>query len=115
MEKQSEHPLAEAVVKYFKDATSIPLQMFNSITGKGVKASCDHETYFVGNRNLLGENDIAIARELSQQADEWEHGGVACRGGVCPGVEIWGVVGVVKKNIRKCRESRRECKSKKKV
>src|SRR3546814_13583532 len=71
MEKQSEHPLAEAVVKYFKDATSIPLQMFNSMTGKGVKASYDHETYFVGNRNLLAENDIAIAGELSHQADEW--------------------------------------------
>ncbi|RYF85715.1 MAG: heavy metal translocating P-type ATPase, partial [Chitinophagaceae bacterium] len=71
IEKQSEHPLAEAVVKYFHNVPTVTLSMFESITGRGIKAGQDNETYYTGNRNLLLENDIAIASQLQQQADEW--------------------------------------------
>lgn len=71
IEKQSEHPLAEAVVKQLEGVAITPLTMFDSITGKGAKADHNGETYFVGNKKLLAENNIAIAGQLQQQADEW--------------------------------------------
>jgi len=71
IEKQSEHPLAEAVVKHLGEVTALSLSMFQSITGKGAKADYNNETFFVGNKKLLAENSIVIAAQLQQQADEW--------------------------------------------
>jgi Cu2+-exporting ATPase len=48
------------------------LSMFDSITGKGAKADHDNETYYVG-KKLLAENNIAIAEQLQDQAEEWEN------------------------------------------
>lgn len=73
IEKQSEHPLAEAVVKHLNGISATALSNFDSITGKGAKANYNNETYFVGNKKLLAENNINIAEELQQQADEWGH------------------------------------------
>ncbi len=71
IEKQSEHPLADAVVKHLQDAKTLPLSSFESITGKGAKANFENELYFVGNKKLLEENNISIAEELQQKAHEW--------------------------------------------
>ena len=71
IEKQSEHPLAEAVVKHLNGAATTSLSMFDSITGKGAKAVHNNETYYVGNKKLLAENNITIAEQLQQKADEW--------------------------------------------
>ena len=71
IEKQSEHPLAEAVVKHLDGISAPILSNFDSITGKGAKAELDNETYYVGNRKLLVENNIAVAEQLQNQADEW--------------------------------------------
>lgn len=71
IEKQSEHPLAEAVVKNFENVQNITLSGFDSITGKGAKAVYQDETYYVGNKKLLAENNITIAQSLIDQADQW--------------------------------------------
>ncbi|MDR1203813.1 MAG: heavy metal translocating P-type ATPase, partial [Tannerellaceae bacterium] len=71
IEKQSEHPLAEAVVKHLDGVSTIVLSNFESITGKGAKAGYKNETYYVGNKKLLAENNIAIAEQLQKQANEW--------------------------------------------
>lgn len=71
IEKQSEHPLAEAVVKHFNGMAGITLNNFSSLTGKGAKADHNSETYFAGNKKLMVENNITIAPELQNQADEW--------------------------------------------
>ncbi|MDM1407286.1 heavy metal translocating P-type ATPase [Myroides sp. DF42-4-2] len=71
IEKQSEHPLAEAVVAYFAGEKSTDLTAFDSITGKGAKADYRGETYFVGNKKLMLENKVTIAPSLQQQADQW--------------------------------------------
>jgi copper-(or silver)-translocating P-type ATPase len=71
IEKQSEHPLAEAVVKHFAGVSNKAISNFYSITGKGVKANYHNETYFVGNKKLLAENNISIPKPLLQQAEEW--------------------------------------------
>ena len=79
IEKQSEHPLAEAVIKHFENENfskvshfgKAGMSDFDSITGQGVKAVHDNETYYVGNRVLLAEKAIIVAADLQQQADEW--------------------------------------------
>ena len=73
LEKRSEHPLADAVVNHFNNDQSIDLSGFESITGKGAKAVYEGKTWYVGNKKLLAENNISIATDLQQQADEWTH------------------------------------------
>ena len=71
IERQSEHPLAEAVVNYFEGVSITEISLFDSITGKGAKANRGTETYFVGNKKLLADHHITIAEQLQQQADAW--------------------------------------------
>lgn len=71
IEKQSEHPLAEAVVKHLDGVATTSISMFDSITGKGAKAEYNKETYYVGNKKLLAENNITVSEVLQQQANEW--------------------------------------------
>jgi Cu2+-exporting ATPase len=71
IEKQSEHPLAEAVVKHLDGSKSVNFSSFESVTGKGVQAVQNGERYFVGNKKLLFENKVSIDKELQQQAGEW--------------------------------------------
>ncbi|HEX8607598.1 MAG TPA: heavy metal translocating P-type ATPase, partial [Pedobacter sp.] len=71
IEKQSEHPLADAVTKHLQGVQARPLTMFESITGKGIKACDGAESYYVGNNTLLTENNITISEPLQVQAQEW--------------------------------------------
>ena len=71
LEKQSEHPLADAVVKHIENVQTIPLSSFESITGKGAKATYQGADYYAGNKKLLSENGIRIASQLQQHADTW--------------------------------------------
>ncbi|MDX9908471.1 MAG: heavy metal translocating P-type ATPase, partial [Mariniphaga sp.] len=56
LEKQSEHPLAEAIVNHFGNAKTTHISDFKSITGKGVRAVAEGKTWFAGNKRLLEEN-----------------------------------------------------------
>lgn len=73
IEQQSEHPLAEAVVRYFnpKGARPLPLDQFGSITGKGVKVEYGGKTYFLGSPALLKAESIAVDPALQEAASEW--------------------------------------------
>jgi Cu2+-exporting ATPase len=68
LESQSEHPLAEAVVRYYKDTPSLPVQDFESITGRGAKAVINNATWFAGNRAFLIENGINVNQQLDHAA-----------------------------------------------
>lgn len=87
IESRSEHPLAEAVVRHLRSATvgsahrvdrngAAQVTQFESLTGKGVKATVSGTTWLVGNRRLLEENGIAITGEWR----EFEKQGQAERG-----------------------------------
>lgn len=73
IEQQSEHPLAEAVVRYFKqkNVQSLTLEHFESITGKGVKVVYAGKTYFLGSSALLKTEKINIENDLQQIANKW--------------------------------------------
>ena len=74
LEKHSEHPLATAVVQALSQANAdnggdCLLTGFESITGKGVKASWNGKTYYAGNRRMLAEKGITISPVLSEKAE----------------------------------------------
>ncbi len=71
LEKQSEHPLAEAVVNYFEEKNYLPVHHFESITGFGAKASIHDKLFFAGNESLLKNNKIEIDNTLKSAADKW--------------------------------------------
>jgi Cu2+-exporting ATPase len=80
IEKQSEHPLAAAIVNYLESSATtksnislrnVTFTNFESITGKGAKATANEQTYFVGNKRLLEENHIAFDETLSKTAQQW--------------------------------------------
>ncbi len=71
LEKQSEHPLAEAVVDYYSGVKASSVSHFQSVTGKGAKALIEGQTYFAGNARLLEENAIRISTYLSDKAAEY--------------------------------------------
>lgn len=70
LESQSEHPLAEAVVTKLKDESieGVTVDKFESLTGRGVKARVDGQSYFIGNRKLVDENNIKVSDEILTQA-----------------------------------------------
>lgn len=71
IEKQSEHPLAEAVVAHLKTQNAVSLSQFESITGRGAKAIVNGETYFIGNIKLMQENKITFDQAVDERANQW--------------------------------------------
>lgn len=75
--RQSEHPLAEATVRYAENA-NIEIKTptsFESITGKGVSAVVDSKNILVGNLSLMELNNISISNEtLSNIENEQRKG-----------------------------------------
>lgn len=71
LEKQSEHPLAEAIVNHFGNVKTTHISDFKSITGKGVRAVAEGKTWFAGNKRLLEENNIHIDSTLLETAKKW--------------------------------------------
>jgi Cu2+-exporting ATPase len=75
METRSEHPLADAVVrKLAGEATAVPLDGFESITGKGVRATHRNDSYLVGNRALLEEGGVPVAPAVAAQVRALQEG-----------------------------------------
>lgn len=68
IETQSEHPLAEAIVGHHPFQQMIQLDKFESITGKGAKGIYENETYFVGSKKFLKDNNIKLHGELLLEA-----------------------------------------------
>lgn len=71
IEKQSEHPLAEAIVKHLSGHPFSPIEFekFESITGKGVMALHSGKKYLVGNKKLLQEHAVIISESQSQDIE----------------------------------------------
>lgn len=74
IESQSEHPLAQAVTYALKEKveTGAPISHFESLTGQGVKAKANGETYFLGNQKLMDEQGISISDDFVAKAKVWQ-------------------------------------------
>ena len=71
LERLSEHPLAEAIVREFGQETSIPVTGFETIPGKGIKGRTGDETYYAGTAELLTDNGVILPEPLKQRAESW--------------------------------------------
>ena len=71
LEKKSEHPLAEAVVKFLKNASMFEVEHFDVLVGRGVEGFVDGKKYYVGNLNLLKEKGISVETSLQAKAEKW--------------------------------------------
>jgi Cd2+/Zn2+-exporting ATPase len=76
LETNSEHPLADAVVRKAKqDGIAIPNSSdFTSITGYGVKAEVGDTLYYLGNPRWF-RNELNLAHDLSEQINKLEQSG----------------------------------------
>lgn len=72
LEIQSEHPLAEAVINELKknNVTAGEIKQFESITARGVTGVNGANRYYVGNKQLINENNIQFNAGLLQQAEQ---------------------------------------------
>jgi P-type Cu+ transporter len=66
-EKQSEHPLAQAIVEGIKEKNIAlkDVSEFEAVPGYGIKASVDGIEVLIGTRNLMKKYDVEIERALS--------------------------------------------------
>ncbi|UYZ61061.1 heavy metal translocating P-type ATPase [Hymenobacter latericus] len=71
VERQSEHPLAEAVVRYAEQQTTEKLAAtgFEAYEGRGAGATVAGQPVLIGNRRLLAEHNVALSAEQEQQAE----------------------------------------------
>ena len=71
LEKSSEHPLAEAVVKYLKNILGREVKDFGVLSGKGVEGYIEGKKYYAGNLTLLQEKGIVLGEVLKKKAESW--------------------------------------------
>ncbi len=71
LERQSEHPLAEAIVNKLKPiiANEVNVSNFESLTGKGVVGSFEGQKYWAGSHKILSDVGIRVNDELKQTVD----------------------------------------------
>ena len=73
LEKQSEHPLAEAILKQTEELDLPAVAEFEAISGRGVTGVIEGTRYYAGNQALMEEHQIDISSaeaDLSRLADE---------------------------------------------
>jgi P-type Cu2+ transporter len=73
IEKVSEHPLAEAVVKHLKDqASNVQITDVVSLTGRGISGKHNDIQYYAGGLKLINEKGITIYSGLQKFAEAEE-------------------------------------------
>ncbi len=71
LERLSEHPLSEAVVRALADVEAVPVTGFESLPGRGVRGVAGGTVYYAGNAALMAENGIVPDPRMQAAADEW--------------------------------------------
>jgi Cu+-exporting ATPase len=72
LERQSEHPLAEAVVRYAEaqGAAATTATSFRAVEGKGAAAIVQGQAVLIGNRGLLADENVLLPPTLAAQAEQ---------------------------------------------
>jgi Cu+-exporting ATPase len=76
LEKNSEHPLAEAIVARAKQEAiaAQPVEQFEAVSGRGIRGKVDGRQIWLGNRAFMDENQVAMS-ELAAQMDQLQNDG----------------------------------------
>ena len=73
LEESSEHPLASAILQKAKDKeiSTVKVEKFEAIEGKGMRANYNGQVAFVGSNRLLV--DVNISREIASRAEKLQN------------------------------------------
>jgi len=77
VDKNSEHPVAEAIVKGAgeKKISLKEVKDFESVTGMGVKAKLDGKTIGLGNQRLIKSFGSKLSKKQEEAAQKWQQSG----------------------------------------
>jgi len=77
LNSSSEHPLAQATIRYGKEkkVDALPVTAFEAITGKGVSGSINGIKASLGNAGLIKQLEATVPAELQQQATKEQEQG----------------------------------------
>ena len=77
IEKNSEHPLAEAIVNYGKGQKVAFRKVtgFKALVGRGITARIASTKYYFGNLKLMQEQRIKVSKSVKARMQELEHNG----------------------------------------
>lgn len=73
LERQSEHPLAEAVCTFLKNETTCKVENFTTLPGNGVSGCIDGCTYYAGSLKWMQEKNITLTATQHQFANNYTH------------------------------------------
>ena len=71
LEKMSEHPLAEALVRFMQNASAFEVKRFGVLEGRGVEGYIDDKKFYAGNLTLMQERGIKMDEVLRAKAEKW--------------------------------------------
>jgi len=77
VEKNSQHPLAEAIVRKAKEKgiELVKTEKFNTFEGKGVIAKVQRKEVIIGNRVLFKKKNISFSKEIEEKISQLEYDG----------------------------------------
>ena len=74
-EKASDHPLAQAIIRYAGDLPFHEAEVVETIKGLGIKAEVGGRSILIGNRKLMEEEKIGLPEGLAQAVTEAQNSG----------------------------------------
>ncbi|HFI0148275.1 TPA: heavy metal translocating P-type ATPase [Streptococcus suis] len=76
VEKQSSHPIAQALMNYTADSSAIALQSLEDVTGKGLVAGYEGDSWKIGKAGFVVDSLVSpLSADLLAQIDEAESTG----------------------------------------
>ncbi|WP_133671650.1 heavy metal translocating P-type ATPase [Maribacter caenipelagi] len=77
LNSQSEHPLAEATVKYGKEqnAEFLKADGFNAVTGKGVEGKVNGKEVALGNAKMMEKGNTTVSEAMEEEAQSYQKQG----------------------------------------
>lgn len=77
LNNNSEHPLAEATIKFGKEQNTkiLSSEKFSAITGKGVEATIEGKKIALGNPNMMEQCSAQITKKMEDEAKTYQQKG----------------------------------------
>ncbi len=94
MEKQSEHPLGQAIVEYAQNQgiTLVKSDNYQTIVGQGITATVNGVSYAIGNNRLMQSLSVN-AQSYQEQLQKMSNGASTCLI-ACKDNAFWGIIAV---------------------
>lgn len=75
IERESDHPLAKAIVEYIGESKPYSVQNTQVVKGGGIVAHIDHQKIVVGNKTLMEKEEVALSEAILKDIEDFEGSG----------------------------------------